>query len=488
MTNGSTTGGVRACPAGTGLRRSPDPHQLAFGARFVAAVSAGSVLNPINSSIIAVAMVSIGQAFGVGADTTTWLVSALYLATAVGQPTMGRLADLFGPRRVYLAGLGLVATGGLLGFCAPSLGVLVGARVVIGLGTSAAYPAAIALLRLRSERVGRPPPGGVLGALAVAGQASMAIGPPLGGLLLAIGGWRSVFVVNLPLAVLGAALALRWLPADKQVGHWRWRQMWHTLDPLGLGLFVLAMTSLLVFLVDVTELRWSLLAAAAVATLALIVRELRAATPFLNVRMLAGNRPLVATYVRYMVTFLITYCVVYGWTQWLEQSAGYSASGAGLLLMPSFVVAAVASALIARRNHVRAPLVTGAGVLLAVSVSLLSLTASSSLWSLLCVSAAFGLQNGLLVVANQAAMYTKAPADQIGVAAGLLRTFMYLGAMLSASLIGVAFGSGASDAGLHRLAVVLTVASALLLVSTLVSGNLPRSGDRSAHHPQAHKH
>ena len=83
----------------------PDPAGAGFGPRFVTAVSAGSALNPVNSSIIAVALVSIGHAFGAGPGTTGWLVSALYLATAVGQPTMGRLADRLGARRVYLAGL-----------------------------------------------------------------------------------------------------------------------------------------------------------------------------------------------------------------------------------------------------------------------------------------------------------------------------------------------------------------------------------------------
>jgi len=77
----------------------------------VVATSAGSVLNPVNSSIIAVALVAIGRSFGVGAAAVTWLVSALYLATAIGQPAMGRLADQAGPRRVYLAGLALVAAG-----------------------------------------------------------------------------------------------------------------------------------------------------------------------------------------------------------------------------------------------------------------------------------------------------------------------------------------------------------------------------------------
>src|SRR5437762_10687356 len=85
-------------------RRRPVPEDIGFGRRFVVASSFGSVLNPVNSSIIAVALVSIGHAFGVGASATTWLVSALYLATAIGQPMMGRLADLVGPRRVYLFG------------------------------------------------------------------------------------------------------------------------------------------------------------------------------------------------------------------------------------------------------------------------------------------------------------------------------------------------------------------------------------------------
>jgi MFS family permease len=126
--------------------RGPSPERAGFGPRFVVACSFGSVLNPVNSSIIAVALASIGRAFGAGPASTTWLVSALYLATAIGQPTAGRLADLLGPRRVYLAGTVLVAAGGVLGCLAGSLAVLVVSRVVIGSGTSAAYPAAMALV------------------------------------------------------------------------------------------------------------------------------------------------------------------------------------------------------------------------------------------------------------------------------------------------------------------------------------------------------
>ena len=274
-------------------RRLPGRSEPGFGPRFVIATSAGSVLNPVNSSIIAVALVSIGRSFGVGAASVTWLVSALYLATAIGQPAMGRLADQLGPRIVYLAGLALVAAGGLLGWLAPSLGVLVAARVVLGAGTSAAYPAATAMVRRQAQRLRAEPPGSVLGALAVAGQATMAVGPPLGGLLIALGGWRLTFAINLPLAAAGAACALAWLPSD---GPRRFRPA--ALDLPGAALFGATLTALLVFLMNLRTRPWWLLAAAAAAAAVLTWRELSAASPFIDVRMLARNRIELGQYYR----------------------------------------------------------------------------------------------------------------------------------------------------------------------------------------------
>jgi Raf kinase inhibitor-like YbhB/YbcL family protein len=383
---------------------------------------------------------------------------------------MGRLADLIGPRRVYLAGTAVVAAGGLLGYQGWSLGSLVVARVVIGLGTSAAYPAAMSMVRRQAQRLDRATPGGVLGALAVAGQATMAIGPPLGGLLIAAGGWRLTFLVNVPLAVAGAAAALAWLPADDQEAEAG--RAWRELDPPGLALFAVALTALLLFLMSLASPRWWLLGVTAALLAALAVRELRARTPFLDVRMLAHNSALTATYVRFGITMLITYGFIYGWTPWLEQSAGMSAVEAGLLMVPSFAAAAVVSALAARRRRVWPLLVAGAATLAVGSAGLLLLSGRSPLWLLLAVSVVFGAQNGLNVVTNQAAMYAQAPADSTGTAAGMLRTFMYLGAMASASLISLSFGHAATDAGLHRLAAILTVAAAVLLAATLAGRNL----------------
>lgn len=441
--------------------------EVGFGPRFVAAVSIGSMLNPINSSIIAIALVSIGHAFGVGAASTTWLVSALYLATAIGQPTMGRLADRLGPRRVYLAGSGLVAAGGLIGAVGVSLSMLVAARIVIGLGTSAAYPAAMAMVRRQSERLRREAPGSVLGALAIAGQATMAVGPPLGGLLITLGGWRLTFLINLPLALIGAILALIWLPRDEPPS-----TRAGSLDLGGLALFASMLTGLLIFVMNLTHPRWWLLGVT-VALLAVLIRwELREHAPFVDIRMLAHNRALTTTYLRYGVTMLITYCFIYGWTLWLEQAAGKSASATGLLMMPSFVVAAAVSALASRRRRVWGPLMIGTIALTAGSVSLTLLSGSASLGILVAVSLVFGVQNGLTVVTNQAAMYAQAPPEQTGTAAGLMRTFMYIGAIFSASLISLTFGQWGVDVGLHRLALILTAASVTLLIATTFDRSL----------------
>lgn len=446
--------------------------RLGFGPRFVAAVAFGSVLNPINSSIIAIALVAIGHTFSVGSGATVWLVSSLYLATAIGQPTMGRLADRLGPRRVYLAGSALVIIGGVIGWAAVSLGMLVVSRVIIGLGTSAAYPAAMALIRRQSVRLDRPTPGRVLGVLAIMGQVTMAVGPVLGGALMALGGWRLTFLVNVPLALAGAVLALLWVPSDDPADR---REPLHVvLDTPGLALFASALTALMVFLMDLAHPHWWLLVVTILLFAALARWELRARIPFVDVRMLARNRALTATYLRYGVTMLITYCFVYGWAMWLEGAAGYSAATVGWLMLPSFATATGVSLIVARRRTQWGALVVGAAVLTVGSAFLFFVSSHAPLWLLAGIGVVFGVQNGLTVTAGQAAMYAQAPAADTGIAAGLMRSFMYVGAIASAGLIGLAFGGAATDRGLHTLAAVLVIGSAAVLLGTLFDRTLRR--------------
>ncbi|NMO94100.1 multidrug efflux MFS transporter [Actinomycetospora sp. TBRC 11914] len=430
----------------------------------------GAVLNPVNSSLIAVALVPIGVALGAPASQTAWLVAGLYLATAVGQPVTGRLVDLYGPRPLYLAGTALVGIGGLLGALAPDIWTLVGARVLLGLGTCAGYPAAMSLVRGEAERTGRDSPEGILTVLSVSAQTIAVIGPTLGGLLIGLGGWRTTFWINVPLAVVCLVLGARRLPRGRHRD--RTTSLAATVDPAGIALFALTLVALLLVLMHPAW--WPLLVVVAAGGAALVVWELRAPSPFLDLRVLGGNAPLLTTFVRSLLAATVSYCLLYGFTQWLEQGRGLSASVAGLVLLPVFVTGIGVAALTGRRREVRGKLLVGAAGQVVLSVLLFLLGGTSPIWLIVVVTLVAGVPQGLVTLALQNAVYRQSEPARVASSAGLMRTFFYLGAIAASTTGGIAFAHGATTAGLHDLALVMLVASALFVVITLADRSLGR--------------
>ncbi|ROQ66304.1 sugar phosphate permease [Streptomyces sp. 840.1] len=439
-----------------------------FSGRLTAPLLIGSLLNPLNTTMISTALVAIGHHFDIGAADTAWLISVLYLASAVAQPVLGRLADVLGPRRVFLAGLVVVIASGLVGAVAPSFGWLIVSRLLLGIGTSAAYPAAMAVLRDESARIGRATPRSVLARLSFAALGSAAVGPTLGGLLVMVVGWRGIFAVNVPVAIVAFGAALLWIPADpprRRAADGSTPRL--DLDPLGIGLFTTALTVLVFFLLDLAHPMWWLLAPFAVLSAALVRWQLRRPNPFIDLRMLAGNAALSRTYLRHGVSYLLIYCVMYGYTQWLEEARGYSSGHTGLLMLPMSVAALVCSLLGARTKGIRGPL-TLACVLLTVGAGvLLFLSGDTPLAVLLIAGACFGIPQGLIGTSNQAAVQAYAPAESIGSAAGLQRTAQYIGAITASSLIALAYGQSTGDRGLHLMAGVAAVLGVLLIVLTV---------------------
>src|SRR5271170_2747160 len=186
-----------------------------FSWRFVTPMLLGSALNPVNSSLIATALVPIAAAMHVSVGRTAVLVSALYLASSIAQPTAGKLSEEFVPRRVFLAGITIVLIGGVVGGVGQNLTTLITARVLIGVGTSAGYPSAMLLIRRRAESAGLDkPPGGVLGGLQIAGAATAALGLPLGGVLVGAWGWRATFFINVPVALVTLVMAVFGISPD----------------------------------------------------------------------------------------------------------------------------------------------------------------------------------------------------------------------------------------------------------------------------------
>ncbi|MFG2312886.1 MFS transporter [Streptomyces sp. NPDC048566] len=453
----------------------------------------GSVLNPVNSSMIAVALVPIGGALGAPPAQTAWLVSGLYLATAVGQPVIGRLVDLFGPRRLYLAGTAVVGLAGLLGSLAPTLGVLVAARVLLGFGTSAAYPAAMHLTRGEAERTGRDSPAGVLTALAVSAQTVAVIGPTLGGLLIGLGGWRTIFLVNVPLSLACLVLGARRLPRTPRAaasartaaartpaprGGRGARP--HGIDPAGMALFAALLVCLMLFLMEPSPAGWYLPLLAVAAGAAFVRRELRVAEPFIDLRVLGGNGPLLATFLRQFLGYTTAYAFLYGFTQWLEEGRGLRAAAAGLVLLPLSLSGLLVSAVTGRREAVRGKLVAGSLAQIVGCVAMLDLRAGSAIWLPAAVAAVMGVPQGLNGLANQNALYRQADPARIGSAAGLLRTSMYLGAMAASAADAAFFPHGADTAGLHHLSLFMLAGAVLLLAVTVLDRALGTITPRKA--------
>ncbi|MEU7814297.1 MFS transporter [Pseudonocardia sp. NPDC049154] len=131
---------------------------------------------------------------------------------------VGRLVDAYGPRPLFLAGTTLVGLAGVVGALSPQLWVLVLARVLLGFGTCAGYPAAMYLIRSESRRTGLASPAGILTVLSVSTQTISVIGPTLGGLAIGLGGWRAAVAVNVPLAVVAVTLGARRLPRTPRTG------------------------------------------------------------------------------------------------------------------------------------------------------------------------------------------------------------------------------------------------------------------------------
>ena len=451
----------------------------AFGWRFMTPLVVGSALNPVNSSIIATALVPIAAHFDVPAGRTAVLVAALYVASATAQPALGKIAGRFGPRRVFLAGITLVLAGGLIGSLAQSLTQLTVARVVIGIGTSAGYPTAMLLIRRRAQQAGISAPGSILGAISIAGQVTVALGLPLGGLLVGAAGWRIVFLINIPFAVGCFLMARAWIPPDEPNPPNRTaRAVAADVDPLGIGLFAATFTALLIFLLSLHHPRWIVLALGVALLTVLIGWELRAAKPLVDLRLLGANGGLRRTYLRQLCTQLVMYSLMYGVTQWVQDGKGLSAAAAGLVMLPMTGMSALVTAPVARRNVVRVPLIVAALVALGVSVTLRFLSIGTAIPVIVAVTVAFGFTVSLGAVGNQGALYAQSPAEEVGTAAGLMRTASYLGAILASSLISLSYAHGVTDAGLHTMATVLIGGSGLLVLLTLLDRSLPAKIDR----------
>jgi MFS family permease len=358
----------------------------------------GAMLNPLNSTMLSTALMRLTHAFGHDVSSGALLITPLYITAMIGQPLMGRLADLYSPKKVSYLGLVLVMVAVIIGMLAPSFGWLIVSRVILGLGTSANYPSAIAILRRYYAERGRVMPANALGWIAVGGMVSMVLGPMVGGFLTEWWGWRGIFLINIPLVLLVGWLS-RVLPDERPVRAGK-----------------------------------------------------RKAGESLGLVRLFRDRPIVALiYIQSTAAGLVLYLTLYGLPQWLEEVKKLSPSATGLILLPMSLSAAVSSLVISRRCG---PLTTKwLAVICTVAgcASLFALNAGSPITTIIIVSLLVGLITGTNPIANQASLNEEAPPELSGISFGLYRTFVYIGAIGSGALLKVIFHKGVTDASFRQI-------------------------------------
>jgi DHA2 family multidrug resistance protein len=325
----------------------------------MAVILIGTFMVILDTSIVNVALPQIGASFHsiAGVD---WIVTAYLLAVGVSIMATGWLADHYGKKRVFVVSLTIFTFGSLLCACAPNLPLLVGARVVQGLGGGALMPLGMAMIYELFEPQDR---GMALGIWGVAAMAAPAVGPVLGGFLVTGVDWRVLFLINVPIGVLGIPAAAHLL---RDLGDRDER-------PLDVAGLVMAGTGLVLVLLALSEApSWGWTSAAFVLCtfvgLALltmwIVRSLHIATPLIELRMFAIPAFTLTMVVVWLITISQFARLVFIPLEF-ETLRGSSALSVGLMLTPSALGVALTMPLggrLADRIGARIPVTVGLAV------------------------------------------------------------------------------------------------------------------------------
>jgi hypothetical protein len=272
-------------------------------------------------------------------------------------------------------------------------------------------------------------------------------------------------------------LVFLWIPKDELTPN-GFARLAHELDFIGIGLFTPLLLTGMLFMMSLAHPKWWLLGLFFLIAVLFVMHSLHKKHPFINIRMLVTNLPLTVTYLRYGSINLMVYCMLYGFSQWLQTGPGLSSTEAGLITLPMSALAGLSALAGARMKGIRYPLIFGTVGLFFAAGCLVLITSNTSTMLLVLLILPFGLPQGICSNANQAAVYSQAPHEEIGTAAGLLRTAQYVGAILASSLLALLFGKHPSDHGMHGLAWVMVGLSGVLVVATVMDRTLPRESVR----------
>ncbi|MFZ4877945.1 DHA2 family efflux MFS transporter permease subunit [Janthinobacterium sp. Mn2066] len=437
----------------------------------LAGIAIASFLGCIDFTIVNTAIPAIQADLAASVEQVQWVVTVFVMALSACMVAAGRLADLLGRRRLLYLGMLVFGLASLGAGLAPSIAILVAWRLVQGVACAALYTTSAAIVAHafpESER------GRALGMLFAANGLGLAIGPVAGGLLVASLGWRSVFLLNVPLIVIAFMLCLG------RVLESRGEEERQRFDVAGFILLALALPCLLLAIGQGQSWGWTSAATVGAAgmglalLLAFVQVERTVAAPLLQMALFVNGRFLLASLANFSLAFF--YCAAFFLLPlYLGEVRGQGSSQIGWLLLPITAVMALVSPQAGRAadRFGAAPLLATGFVFLALSAAMQTVFVQDSSWTWVMVAlACLGIGWGCILGPATVAALASVPPQLAGVAMGAAWTLHNVGAALGLTIATVVFqaagGKTAFLSGFQAAFWLLLVLSLLTLACLLL--------------------
>lgn len=426
-------------------------------------------------SVVNVALSPIGHSLGASSSQTQWVVSGYALAFGIPLVAAGRVGDATGRRRVFMLGVALFTLGSLLAALAPNIEVLVAARILQGLGAGLINPQTTGIIQANFSGQARARAYGMFGTVVAL---AVIVGPVLGGFLIQVFGeslgWRMMFLVNVPIGLLGLVLARLWIPQDRVAA----RPEGLDLDPVGMLTLALAIFAVLFPFVERSgnPLVWASLPLGLALLAFFVVWEKRykraGRPPMLDIDLVTTpafrNGIMIVT-----LYFLGNTSVWLILPIYLQNHLGQSALTAALITIPSSLLSAFAAPWAGRRVLAmgRRMVMLGFGLsVTSILATMLTVTPVEQgqlpVWALALPLVLIGAGGGLIISPNQTLTLATVPPESSGVAGGVLSLGQRLGTAVGTALI-PSILYGLVEAGAHWNVGIIASFSAIVLTLLL---------------------
>ncbi len=445
-------------------------------------VSFGLFMIMLDNTVVNVALPSIRSSLHIGQSELEWVVVGYALSFATFMLTGGKLADLYGRRRLFVIGLTVFTGASLACGLAPSAGFLIGSRVVQGVGAAIMNPATLGIITATFPPRQR---GMAIGIWAGVSAMALAIGPLVGGLLTEKVHWSWIFFINIPVGVIAVAVAFWAIDETRDTSHEQ------RLDLPGLLSSAIGLFSLTYALIEANTYGWTsarilgLFGVAAVALAVFVLLELHQRLPMLDLS-LFRNTSFAGANLALLLVALAMFGVFFYNSIFIQNVLGYSPIETGAAFLPmTILIILIAPRAGKLTDTLGARWLIGAGLAL-VSVSLVlfaQLDRGSTFWHLLPALIVGGAGMGLTMTPTTAAAMGSVPADKAGVGSAVLNSMRQIGGSLGIAVMGAVVAGqihvGPRDpgyvpqfvSGYHH---ALYMASGIALVGAIVAVALVR--------------